>query len=254
MFEWYYSFVLFYIIHIVTTLVVSNYLHRSVAHKYVIFSPNLQKFSRIWLWLIGAWEPRITTKKWAATHHKHHRLSDTEQDPHSPYNHNFLETLSILRRFDHRSPYYISNEEINKYAPDVPEHIDKLEDILISYSRWRYFFFCSVFLLLFGIGGLIFGAVGYPLIVIHLLAYNFVAHKYGYQNFVNHKSDQSKNLWGFGFIYFGEEFHNNHHNQPGNIKYSVKWYEFDPGYAIIKILQYFGLAKISDRSDQQLNE
>ena len=257
MFEWYYSFVFFFILHLIFMFVVKFHFHMWAAHKFVIFSPNLHKFFRIWLWLIGIWEPRIMTKKWAATHRKHHRLSDSKQDPHSPYNHSFLDSLRVLWHNNHRSPYYMSEKDINKYAPDISEYNDKLEDILIAYRSWRYFLFCSVFLLLFGIGGLIVGAVVYPLFIIEALAYNFLTHKYGYRNFVNHKSDQSKNFWGFGFLWIGEEFQNNHHNQPGNMKFSVKWYEFDIGYAVLKILLYFGLAEIihnKDQPDQKLNE
>ena len=258
MFEWYYSFIFLFIIHTVTGLVISSYLHRSLTHKYVIFPTNLQKFCRCWLWFIGVWEPRISVKKWAATHRKHHQLSDTVRDPHSPWNHSFFNTLIIMTgKADHRSPYVISEQDIEKYAPDVPEFTDKLEDTLIAYRRWPIFLFSGMFLLLFGIGGLAVGVVGYFLIMASLLTFNFVTHKYGYQNFENHKRDRSKNLWPIGFIYIGEEFQNNHHNQSGSIKFSVKWYEFDTCYAFIKILQYFGLAEIinrSDQPDQKLNE
>ncbi len=45
-----------------------------------------------------------------------------------------------------------------------------------------------------------------------------------------------------GFI-GGEELHNNHHTFATSARFSVKWWEFDIGWGVIRLLQAFGLAK-----------
>jgi len=40
----------------------------------------------------------------------------------------------------------------------------------------------------------------------------------------------------------GEELHNNHHRWPRSAKFSTRWFEFDPGWALIRTLSVFGLA------------
>ncbi len=42
----------------------------------------------------------------------------------------------------------------------------------------------------------------------------------------------------------GEELHNNHHHDPHSAKFKAKWYEFDIGWVYLRLLSFFGLAKI----------
>ena len=40
----------------------------------------------------------------------------------------------------------------------------------------------------------------------------------------------------------GEELHNNHHRWPRSAKFSMKWWEVDAGWMLIRTLAAFGLA------------
>jgi fatty-acid desaturase len=40
----------------------------------------------------------------------------------------------------------------------------------------------------------------------------------------------------------GEELHNNHHRWPRSAKFSMRWFEFDLGWALLRTLHVFGLA------------
>jgi stearoyl-CoA desaturase (delta-9 desaturase) len=64
----------------------------------------------------------------------------------------------------------------------------------------------------------------------------------GYRNGVT--KDNSRNISPIGIIIGGEEFHNNHHLDPGNAKLSKTWWEFDIGWFYIKILEVLKLAKL----------
>jgi stearoyl-CoA desaturase (delta-9 desaturase) len=49
---------------------------------------------------------------------------------------------------------------------------------------------------------------------------------------------------------WGEGWHNNHHAFPYSAAFGLRWFEFDPGYRFIQLLEMFGLAwnvKVPDR-------
>jgi stearoyl-CoA desaturase (delta-9 desaturase) len=48
----------------------------------------------------------------------------------------------------------------------------------------------------------------------------------------------------WGILIGGEELHNNHHTFATSAKLSSKWYEFDIGWAYIRMLEMVGLAKV----------
>jgi stearoyl-CoA desaturase (delta-9 desaturase) len=70
---------------------------------------------------------------------------------------------------------------------------------------------------------------------------NGVGHYVGYRNF--ECPDASRNIIPIGFFIGGEELHNNHHTYGTSAKFSVKWWEFDIGWMLIRFLQMFGLAR-----------
>ena len=65
----------------ITIVCVTLYLHRSQAHRGVIFNPVIAHLMRFWLWLTTG----MVTKQWVAVHRKHHRFTDEKADPHSPH-------------------------------------------------------------------------------------------------------------------------------------------------------------------------
>ncbi|CAM5194419.1 Fatty acid desaturase Delta-9 fatty acid desaturase OS=Castellaniella defragrans (strain DSM/ CCUG 39792 / 65Phen) OX=1437824 GN=BN940_11346 PE=4 SV=1 [Castellaniella denitrificans] len=71
---------------------------------------------------------------------------------------------------------------------------------------------------------------------------NGLGHAWGYRNFAC--PDDSTNVVPWGLLIGGEELHNNHHAYGTSAKFSSRWYEFDLGWAYIRILQALGLARI----------
>jgi stearoyl-CoA desaturase (delta-9 desaturase) len=45
----------------------------------------------------------------------------------------------------------------------------------------------------------------------------------------------------------GEDYHNNHHKFPSSANFGFKWYEIDPLYYIMLILEFLGIIKISNK-------
>lgn len=71
---------------------------------------------------------------------------------------------------------------------------------------------------------------------------NWCGHKYGYSNFDN--GDKSKNTSPWGIILLGELFQNNHHKFKDSPNFAKKWYEFDPSFQVMKLLNFVGVIKL----------
>ena len=65
----------------VSTFFTTIYLHRAMTHEGV----KLHPFIGFLMHLELAFATGIKPREWAAVHRKHHRFSDVEGDPHSPY-------------------------------------------------------------------------------------------------------------------------------------------------------------------------
>ena len=61
-------------------------------------------------------------------------------------------------------------------------------------------------------------------------------------NFNN--DDHSKNSIPLDFLLMGELMQNNHHKSPNSPNFAKKWYEFDPTYPIIRLLNFFKIIQL----------
>ena len=97
--------------------------------------------------------------------------------------------------------------------------------------------------MLFGVPGIIMIAlqlVNMPLLAAGVI--NGLCHAKGYRNFET--DDGSTNLWPIGVFIAGEELHNNHHAFPTSARFSMRRHEVDMGWLHLRVLVFFGLAKI----------
>jgi stearoyl-CoA desaturase (delta-9 desaturase) len=70
---------------------------------------------------------------------------------------------------------------------------------------------------------------------------NSAAHTWGYRNYES-TGEQSTNLWWVALLSFGEGWHNNHHAHPRSAAHGLRWFELDPTYWTIKLMERIGLA------------
>ncbi len=54
--------------------------------------------------------------------------------------------------------------------------------------------------------------------------------------------NQSHNIAFFGWLSWGEGWHNNHHAFPSSANFGFRWYHVDLGYYMIRLLELCGLA------------
>ncbi len=220
----------------VTIVAVTVYLHRAQAHRALDLHPILSHFFRFWLWLTTG----MVTKEWVAIHRKHHAKCETPDDPHSP------KILGIRKVLLEGSELYQTESRnrhtLDRYGHGTPD--DWIERHL--YSRFANFgivLMLGLDLLLFGVHGLTVWAV--QMLWIPVMAagvINGIGHYWGYRNYET--PDAARNIVPWGILIGGEELHNNHHAFSSSAKLSSKPWEFDIGWAYIRLLQRFGLARV----------
>lgn len=220
----------------ITIICVTLFLHRSQAHRSIIFNPILSHFMRFWLWLTTG----MVTKQWVAIHRKHHRYSDMDGDPHSPH------VFGIWRVLFKGALLYndASKDKImvDTYGVGTPD--DWLErNIYSPHSRLGISLLFVFNIIVFGwLGILIWGIqmIWIPFWAAGVI--NGLGHWIGYKN--GHTKDYSRNISPWGIVIGGEELHNNHHLEPASPKLSKNWFEFDIGWMWFKIFETLKLARL----------
>ena len=221
----------------ITIICVTLFLHRSQAHRAIIFHPILSHFMRFWLWLTTG----MVTKQWVAIHRKHHRYSDIEGDPHTPHVYGILHVL-----FKGAFLYHAASKDkvmVDTYGVGTPADWMELH-LYQPHSRLGISLLLLLNVFLFGWWGLLIW--GIQMIWIPFWAagvINGIGHWIGYRN--GETKDYSRNISPWGIVIGGEELHNNHHLDPASARLSKNWYEFDIGWMWLTIFRYIKLAKLT---------
>ncbi|WP_415253772.1 acyl-CoA desaturase [Thermomonas sp.] len=220
----------------ITIFTVTLYLHRSQAHRGVDFHPVIAHFFRFWSWLTTS----MITREWAAIHRKHHAKCETEEDPHSPMHKGISNVL--WKGADMYREARLARADIEQYGKGCPD--DWIERKL--YTRHAN---AGVVLLLI-VSIVLFGAKGVAVWAIQMAwipfwaagVINGLGHWWGYRNFQT--TDTATNLTPWAVWIGGEELHNNHHAFPSSARFSMRRFEFDIGWAAIRLLEKLRLAKV----------
>jgi stearoyl-CoA desaturase (delta-9 desaturase) len=226
----------------ITIASVTLYLHRSMAHKSVVFNNAVNHFFRFWLWLTTG----MVTKEWVAVHRKHHAKCETKDDPHSPI-YQGIKNVMLFGALLYKKECG-NKETIEFYGKETPN--DWVENNVYSkHQTLGIFLMLVIDLFLFSYTGILVWLVQMLWIPFWAAGVvNGLAHYLGYRNFST--PDTSTNLTPIAFYIGGEELHNNHHAFPRSAKFSLRASEFDIGWLYIKILSFLGLAKVLERAPE----
>lgn len=226
----------FFIAHWYSSLFMQSFFHhRFAAHTQFSASRFWQKIFFVFTYLTQG-SSYISPRAYAIMHRMHHAHTDTKDDPHSP---KYMHTLTNMmwRTRQYYQKVLSNNLKIeNKYLKNLPEwkFLDSLGSSWISRIGWIlgyttfYVFFATqwwMYLIL---------PLHFVMGPFHGVIINWFAHKIGYTNF--RMKNTSTNLINFDFLMWGESLHNNHHKYPGSPNFAKKWFEFDPMYPIIILL------------------
>ncbi len=225
--------------YIMTVLASELYLHRSRSHRAITFHPLLCQLFRLWIWLTTY---GVTAKAWVAVHRKHHAKCDTADDPHSPHIHGLWTILTkgtLLYRKAARNV-----DLIKAYGVGIKE--DWMDAHLYTKHRFRgAFLFLALEMLAFGVtNGFLIWLFQFSILPFWASGFiNGIFHVVGYRNFQT--KEGSRNFFPIGIIFGGAELHNNHHANPASAKLSMKWWEFDAGWLVIRTLSVMRLVTIN---------
>jgi stearoyl-CoA desaturase (delta-9 desaturase) len=186
------------------TIVVSCYYHRYLSHR----SWNCPRWLEWVLLLLGAGHGFLPAFSWVNIHHRHHRYTDTDKDPHGPQ-------LSIFKNLN------IATNLINVRYVTRSLYEDKLvmfqinhywKILIVYFILWSYFFGPAIW---FIINGYVF---------LMLVVVNMIGHRVG---------QGPVNLIVTPIFLSGETYHKNHHDNPRAAKFGT----FDPGWWFIRLFQ-----------------
>jgi len=201
--------------------------------------------------IMGSMAGRGPMISWAAMHRRHHELSDHEGDLHSPNLHG-RGLVGRLRGFLHAHLTWMIEHDYPNVAHYVPDLM--AARTLVKVNSLYYIWVLLGLLVPAAIGGLVGGSLwgaitGFlwggvvRMFVVEqtMSALNSVLHTFGRRPFIT-RDDHSGNLALMALFGWGEGWHNNHHAFPYSAAFGLRWFEFDPGFLFIRLLEGLGLA------------
>ncbi len=230
---------IFFMTHLTITCMSLSF-HRFHTHKGVVLSKLVDLPMQVWLWMVTS----MSKVDWVSVHIYHHANSDLEKDPHSPVQKGIWHVL-FLGVFDYAEAK--SWPEVMKIKKTI--RTNRLEAFMHNNSFTGPFILTFIMILLFGpIWGGVIGILHFLISPVFAVGgVNAIAHWFGYRNHVT--TDNSRNigyLLPINFLVCGEMDHNNHHAHMRSCSFRHRWFEFDIGFAYIKLLSYLGLASIKN--------
>jgi len=200
-------------------------------HRY--FSHRSFKTSRVFQFLLGflcCTNLQQGPLWWAVYHRHHHKHSDHEGDPHSPFHGGFWWAYCGWL-FVPLDPNWKTVSDLRRYPELVwLERLWQLPGLLVAgLCLW--------------LGGWSMLCVGFCLsaaLVFHLtFTVNTVAHLSGSRSYAT--ADSSRNNFILGYLAMGDGWHNNHHHFPHAAQAGIRWYEADRAFRIIRFLEWLGI-------------
>jgi stearoyl-CoA desaturase (Delta-9 desaturase) len=237
---------LFIFSHFVHYAGMSICLHRYFSHRAFKTSRAFQFVLGFWGYLSNQGGPLF----WAGTHRHHHRHCDQEQDHHSPLPRSFMNFLKS-------HCLWMYTEEVWKkeiYRARVRDLTKFPELKLFDQTELVAYMVCIP--LLWHLGG--WQLVGFVFFLPKFTSFHCTAlvnsanHLWGYAvSDPRPKGCEARNLlWTFPFQ-LGDNWHSNHHRWPSSASNQLRWWELDPMFGIVCVLEKLGLIWDVQRSPRE---
>lgn len=230
-------FIIFFVLHWYGSIAThSILLHRYVTHKQFEISKHNLKVLHFLYWIFNG-ACYLSPLGYAIMHTLHHRLADTEKDPHSPRYYSNPITFMLHTWKEYNDANNGKMDTILEMYTGKKSHtftmwheLDFIAQLRFSRILWillyaylYYLIFPSWVVFLFAPFFLITCFMG-PL---HGFIVNWFAHKSGYRNF--NTDDDSRNVLRHDWLLLGELLHNNHHFYKDSYLFAVRYeHETDP--------------------------
>jgi stearoyl-CoA desaturase (delta-9 desaturase) len=188
--------------------------------------------------------------RWVADHRKHHKFSDKEGDPHSPWRYGDSVPALIKGLWHAHMGWLFDVEQTSQrqYAPDLLRDGD-----IVRVSRAFPLLALASLVLPPVLGGLLTwswhgaltaffwaGLVRVGLLHHVTWSINSICHAMGDRPFESR--DRSGNVWWLAVLSMGESWHNLHHADPTCARTGVLRGQVDSGARVIQLFETFGWA------------
>jgi stearoyl-CoA desaturase (Delta-9 desaturase) len=188
--------------------------------------------------------------RWVADHRKHHKFSDKEGDPHSPWRYGESVPALIKGLWHAHMGWLFDVEQTSQrqYAPDLLR-----DDDIVRVSRAFPVLALASLVLPPVLGGLLTwswhgaltaffwaGLVRVGLLHHVTWSINSICHAMGERPFESR--DRSGNVWWLAVLSMGESWHNLHHADPTCARTGVLRGQVDSGARVIQLFETFGWA------------
>lgn len=221
--------------------------HRLFTHK--SYKPN--RAVKIFWAIAGSMAIQGPVIRWVADHRKHHKFSDRDGDPHSPWRYG-TDLKALGKGFWYAHMMWLFNPEQTpqrKYAPDLMKDPDIVK-ISKQFPMW-----VAISLLLPAVlGGLLtmswqgaltaffWGSLVRVSLLHHVTwSVNSICHTIGERPFLSR--DKSANVWWLAIPSMGESWHNLHHADPTAARHGVLKGQVDTSARVIWFMEKLGWVK-----------
>ena len=218
--------------------------HRYLTHG----SFKAKRPLRVGLAVAGSMAIEGPAIRWVADHRKHHKFSDKEGDPHSPWR--YGDTVPALMKglwYAHMGWLFdVEQTPQRQYAPDLLADRD-----IVRVSRSFVHLAATSLLLPAVLGGLLtwswhgaltafFWASLVRIGLLHHVTWsiNSICHAMGDRPFESR--DRAGNVWWLAVPSMGESWHNLHHADPTCARHGVLRGQVDTSARIIWVMEKFG--------------
>lgn len=214
--------------------------HRLLAHR----SFRTDRVTQTILVFLGVLSLQGGPLWWIATHRLHHRKVDTKEDPHAPANGGFL--FAHLTWMLRSRAYELRGSKCDDWARFPEIRFLNRHALVIGLSPIAVLgiigFYAPATWRTSAWQMIVWGHAVSQVITWHWVwSINSICHLVGSQP--ESENNSSRNVWWLCIPSFGESWHNNHHRYSSSARFGLKWYQLDPGWWCILVLEQLGLAK-----------
>jgi len=207
--------------------------HRALAHR----SVRLHAVAEQMLIFAAVFNGSGSPRQWVANHRRHHATSDTPSDISSPRQGGFWWAHIFWL-------YQIPDSDPARWNADMNK---------TRYNVWTLLQIPTIVLSV--CAGLLLGWAGFFWVGAIRLVYSL--HLQCLVNSLTHLGEEGKdhndssiNIWWLGpfqLTAWGENWHRNHHSDPGSARFGRAWWQTDIGWCAIRALEMVGLAAVVRR-------
>jgi stearoyl-CoA desaturase (delta-9 desaturase) len=213
--------------YLIRMFAITGFYHRYFSHR----TYRMARVTQFLAAFLGATATQKGPVWWASSHRKHHKESDTENDPHNS-----------REGFWHSHWLWFLYKETETTDSESISDLEKYPEIRMIDNYWvvpPVMLGVGLFL----IGGWHWTVYGYFVSTFFLsngtYTINSLMHYWGKQQFDT--GDESRNHWLLALITLGEGWHNNHHRYQASTRNGFFWNEIDITYLILKVMSWVGL-------------